>query len=196
MDDSVRIAESTYYHEKDKLNIDHSKIIKRVLELNNWPKELAEGQEEDIERDIITGEVDLLVEDPDKEEAEDEEDDDGPPKLKRWKIENMEVKFTPGQTELVKRLFTKYIDDKLKFPNKPITQADIKEIYYKQMNGLSKNSPFTKLDKFDIAMIVMKVCTLITQSESKKTSMAKKTQAYEEAWMKKSSKKSADNPKL
>ena len=64
------------------------------------------------------------------------------------------------------------------------------------MNGISKNSPFTKLDKFDIETIVTKVRTLITQGKRKKATVAKKTQAYEEARMKNLSKKSADNPKL
>ena len=42
MDHSVRIAESTYYHQKEKLNIDHSKIMREFWSwttgLKNWQR--------------------------------------------------------------------------------------------------------------------------------------------------------------
>ena len=66
------------------------------------------------------------------------------------------------------------------------------------MSGLSKNNPYTELDKFKIEMIVTKVCTFITQDKQRKANDAKKQKAYDYACMKKGpgKKSSKDNPKL
>ena len=201
-DHSVQIAKSTYYHDREKRQINHLKIIEKVLKLNNLNEEIEARLQEDIEKQIINDKVELVeadLKDKDNDDKpEDEQDDDGEPKKKKRKIGNMEVIFSANQTELVRRLFTKFIDDKVKFPNKLIKQDEIKQLYYKNMSGLSKNSPYTELDKFIIKTIVTKVPTLITQDKQRKANDAKKQKAYHDACMKKGpgKKSSKDNPKL
>ena len=167
MDHSICIAESTYYHEKERAQIDHSKIIERVLKLNDWNEEIEVGMEEEIEKDIMTGEVKLLEADKDQDEDEDDakKDEEGEPSTKKRKIGNMEVIFTEHQTKLVGRLFRKYIDNKVDNPSQSIWSEDIKGLYNKKMSSLSSSSPFAYLFQFDLARIVTKVCTLITQGK-------------------------------
>ena len=125
MDHLVWIAESTYYHHREWRQIDHLKIIEKVLKLNNWNEEIEAGLE-DIEKQIINGKAELLEADLKDKDNDDEPEDE--PKKKR-KTGNMEVIFSANQMELVRKLFTKFIDDKVKFPNKLIKHDEIKQLY-------------------------------------------------------------------
>ena len=125
MDHSVRIAESTYQHEKEKMAIDHSLIIQKILKLNGvktWNDELKEGIEEDIEKKGFTGELELI---PDEKDKDEEEEGETNTDMKKRKVGNMEVIFSKSQTELVKRMFSDYIDDKIANPKKSVYTMDI-----------------------------------------------------------------------
>ena len=131
MDHSVRIAESTYYHNKQLEHIDHSKIIMRVLKLNgigSWNDEISKGLDDDIEKDIMTGEIpeDIVEFDNEDKQAE-EEGDDGTKKKEQRKIGNMVVIFSHQHTDLIRRLFHDYIADHVTNPGK-IQAKDIKGI--------------------------------------------------------------------
>ena len=130
MDHSVRIAESTYYHDKQLENIDHSKIIIRVLKLNgirSWKDEISVGLDDDIEKDIMTGEIpeDIVEFDDEVDEEEEEEGDNG--KKKKRKVGNMVVIFSDRHTDLIRRLFHDYIADQVANPEK-IKGDDIRGI--------------------------------------------------------------------
>ena len=188
MDHSVRMAEKVYLHEKEKLQVDLSKIIREILELNDWEKELKEGIEEEIERQVEDGEMELVG----SALVGQSRDGDGEEGKRKRKIGNMEVIFASEDTELVRKLFTTYINYKVKNPEEKVRGSEITEKYYKQIKGLPKKSPFLALEKYPTDKIVTKVRTLITQEKQRKAN-AEKNQ-------KKSSEKAhisnRDNPKL
>ena len=89
MDHSVCIAEEVYYNEKEKRQIDHSSIIQKVLNLNDWEADLQLGVEEEIELQALTAELELL----ELEMIEDEDESDGgegSKKGKKRKIANFQ----------------------------------------------------------------------------------------------------------
>ena len=140
MDHSVRVAESTYYHEKEKRMTDHSQIIERVLKLNDWNAEIALGIQEGIENKAITGEVDLFRDGDDDEEDKVEE-----PPTKKRKIGKMDVIFSDAHSRLVARMFRDFIDDKVENADKSILTPEILEIYNRNMSGISRDSPYTEV---------------------------------------------------
>ena len=56
----MRIAETVYHNQREKDQIDHSKIIRKVLQLNDWEAGLKLGVEKDIERATMVGELALI----------------------------------------------------------------------------------------------------------------------------------------
>ena len=185
MDHSVRIAEEIYYNDKEAKQFDHSQIIKDVLELNDWEAELKEGVEEEIEKEIAEGIIELI--DPKPVAAYDDFDSIEGKKEKK-KIGKMEIIFSKNETQLVQKHFQSYIDTKVQNPDAKITAGEIKERYYCQMKGLPKKSPYLVLEKYTSNRIVTKVRTLITQAKHRKTNAEKKEKSYSDARI--------DNPKL
>ena len=130
MDHSVETAESRYYHEQEKRMVDHSKIIERVLKLNgikSWNYEIKTGIEEGIENDVMTGEYELLEGEEEDEDTTTQNEEDESGTTKRIVGRNPVV-FNEKQTDLVKRLFEEYIDDKVENPKKAVSQKDIRGI--------------------------------------------------------------------
>ena len=173
MDHSVRIAEDIYYNEKEKRQIDHSAIIQKVLNLNDWDADLKLGVEEEIELQAMTGELELL----ESEMIEDEGDGgEGSKKGKKKKrmIANSEVIFDTDDAILVRQLFERYINHKVENPKASIIGKEIKKNYYAKTRDLPKKSKFIKLFKYDIEKIVTKVRTIITAEKRKKRSEEKR----------------------
>ena len=177
MDHSVRIAEEIYYNEKEKRQIDHSAIIRKVLNLNDWDADLKLGVEEEIELQAMTGELELL----ESEMIEDEDEDKGDGgegskkgKKKKRMIANTDVIFDADDGILVRQLFERYINHKVENPKASIVGKEIKKIYYAQTRDLPKKSKFVKLFKYDIEKIVTKVRSIITAEKRKKRSEEKK----------------------
>ena len=192
MDHSVRIAEEIYYNEKEKRQINHSAIIRKVLNLNEWDADLKLGVEEEIELQAMTGELELL----ESEIIEDEGDGgEGSKKGKKKKrmIVNSKVIFDTDDAILVRQLFERYINHKVENPKASIIGKEIKKIYYAQTRDLPKKSKFVKLFKYDIEKIVTKVCTIITADKRKKRSEEKREKSFKDACLMKAS---MDNPKL
>ena len=196
MDHSVWIAESTYYHEKEKRMTDHSKIIERVLKLNDWNTEIGLGIQEGIENEAIASEVDLFRDG----DNDDEEDQAEEPPTKKRKIGKMEVIFSEAHSRLVARMFRDFIEDKVENADKSILTQEILEIYNRNMSGISRDSPYTELFQYGEKKIIGKVRTLIIQGKCRKTNEEKRAKAYKEARLQKPENKAKgkkkDNPKL
>ena len=197
MDHSVRMAEMVYNQNKEKMQIDHSAIIRKVLKMNDWDEELKTGVEEEIEFQCMEGELEPI--EPEKNQDEDDDDDDEeedgkgkkkkPPKM----IGNRKVIFTKNESELIMALFRDFIMDKVANPGDSIKNDVMRTIYYNQMGKLPDGSLYKKLLKFEVGTILTKVHTLITSLKRKKNSEAKRKEGYKNARLKKAAGK---NPKL
>ena len=132
MDHSVKTAERVYQHNKQQLINDNTKIIESVLELNgrdNWYKEIQEGMEEEIEKGLLLGDIELKEEKEDKEETDEEDEADKKKKKKDLmgqKIGNRWRKFTNDEADLVRRLFRTYIEARVE-KRDPISTKEIKK---------------------------------------------------------------------
>ena len=158
MDHTVATAEAVYYHQKEKRMIDHSKIIEKVLKLNglkNWNRELKLGMEERIETDIMTGEIELLPPEDkeDEDEKSEEEDKAGTSAQKKPKmIGKMKVIFNEHQTDMIARMFKKYVEDRVENDDKPILNKEIRGIAFQ----------FIYLLLYNISLLLTYSYTLIT----------------------------------
>ena len=204
MDHSVRTAEKVYYHGKEKRMLNNSKIIENVLHLNGhlkeWGEEVEQGLAEDVEEDAISGVSNLI-----ENEVEDDNDDkDDEPQKKM--IGNRERIYSTYQSDLIERMFQKYIDEKTVNERESVKNIEMEEIYRKNMEGQPADSPFAELLRFGCRMICNKVRSLITTARRRKEAAMKKEESLRSGRLvtpkgKKSTpkgKKSTpkDNPKL
>ena len=197
MDHSVHMAETVYNQNKEKMQIDHSAIIRKVLKMNDWDEELKTGVEEEIEFQCMEGELEPI--EPEKNEDDDDDNDeeeDGKGKKKKQKpkmIGNRKVIFTNDESELIMALFRDFIMDKVVNPGDLIKNDVMRTIYYNQMGKLPDGSLYKKLLKYEVGTILTKVRTLITSLKRKKNREAKRKEGYKNAHLKKAAGK---NPKL
>ena len=193
MDYSVRMARMVYNQNKEKMQIDHSAIIRKVLKMNDWDEELKTGVEEEIEFQCMEGELEPIEPEKNQDEDDDDEEEDGRGKKKNLKmISNRKVIFT-NESELKMALFRDFIMDKVVNPGDSIKNDVMSAIYYNQMGKLPDGSPYKKLLKYEVGTIMTKVRTLITSLKRKKNSEAKRKEGYKNAHLKKAAGK---NPKL
>ena len=171
MDHSVRTAELRYAHEKEKRQTEISKLINDVLELNGnengWMDEMAVETEEGYEKDVMTGEV-QLIDSIRMTDDENEEDEEGRKQRKvGTKVGSSEVKYTTKQTQMVRNMFEAFIAERVEKED-PIVTRVMEEIYDKNMQDVTANDPFAELFQFTRKEICTKVRTLITQDKRKK----------------------------
>ena len=60
MDHSIHMAKMVYNQNKEKMKIDHSAIIRKVLKMKDWDKELKTGVEEEMEFQCMEGELETI----------------------------------------------------------------------------------------------------------------------------------------
>ena len=165
MDHSVHMAEMVYNQNKEKMQIDHSAIIRKVLKMNDWD----EGVEEEIEFQCMEGELETIEPEKNEDDDDDDEEEDGKGKKKRPKmIGNRKVIFTKNESELIMALFCDFIMDKVANPGDSIKNDVMSTIYYNQMGKLPDGSPYKKLLKYEVGTIMTKVRTLINNIIEKK----------------------------
>ena len=191
MDHSVCIAEMVYNQTKEKMQIDHLAIIRKVLKMNSWDEELKMGVEEEIEFQCMEGELETI--EPEKKQDDDDDDDDGDDeeedgkgkKKKPKMIGNRKIIFSKKEVELIMALFHDFIMDKVANPGDSIKNEVMSALYYNQMGKLPDGSPYKKLLKYEVGTIMTKVCTIITSLKRKKNSGAKRKEGYKNTHLKK-----------
>ena len=192
MDHSVKTAERVYQHNKQQLINDNTKIIEFVLELNGrdkWYKEIQEGMEDEIEKGLLLGDIELKEEKEDKEETDEEDEADKKKKKKKkkkdlvgQKIGNRWRKFTNDEADLVRRLFRTYIEAQVK-KRDPISTKEIKQMYKTTIDRISPSGPYAELLKFDIDEIAWKVRTIIQTDKRQEDRWAQRQEQLENAWL-------------
>ena len=151
MDHSMCMAEMVYNQNKEKMQIDHSAIIRKVFKMNNWDEELKTGVEEEIEFQCMEGELEPIEPEKNEDDDDEEEEEDGKGKKKKQKpkmIGNRKVIFTNKESELIMALFRDFIMDKVANPGDSIKNDVMRTIYYNQMGKLPDRSPYKKLLKY------------------------------------------------
>ena len=143
MDHSICTAELVYNQNKEKMQIDHSEIMRRVLKMNNWDEEFKMGVEEEIEFQCMEGELETI--EPEKKEEDDRK-----------------IIFSKKETELIMALFCSFIMDKVVKPGDSIKNEVMGPLYYNQMSKFPDGRPYKMLLKYEVGQIMTKVCTIIT----------------------------------
>ena len=173
---SIRMAETVYNQNKEKMQIDHSANIRNVLKMNNWEEELKMGVEEEIEFWCMEGELETI--EPKKKQDDDEEEEDSKGKMKKPKmIGNRKIIFSKKEAEMIMALFRN--------PGDSIKNEVMSALYYNQMGKLMEALTRSFCLKYEVGTIMTKACTIITLLKRKKNSEAKRKQGYKNAHLKK-----------
>lgn len=185
MDHSLRVAETVYRHEQHKLIADPSHKIKKLLLINEWQEEEQRQLEDEFNEELEDGIV--LIDEEEMGITGKEKREESMQKQKERggtgvgaKIGKNQQKWSNEETELFKKLFSKYIEKRVKHMGLPIRESEVVPIWNTQFKIAPRNSPYWKLkEKADSMRDVTEKVRTIVRSERGKARTALKKQMQE-----------------